>query len=81
MAKKEVATTKKTTAKAPAKATSKKKVVKGDSYVCEVCGLGVTVAEVGNVAVEEDSILLCCGKPMKKKASAKKRANKKPAKT
>jgi CDGSH-type Zn-finger protein len=56
---------------ATAKATSKKKVAKGDSYACEVCGLGVTVTVIGNVAIEEDSMLLCCGKPMKKKASRK----------
>jgi hypothetical protein len=84
MAQKKAATAKKTPVKAPAqasvkaavKATSKKKIAKGDSYACQVCGLGVTVAEIGNVAVEEDSVLLCCGKPMKKKASAKKTAKK-----
>jgi hypothetical protein len=72
MVEKKAATAKKTPIKSPTKATTKKKVAKGDSYACEVCGLGVTVEKVGNVALEEDSVLLCCGKPMKKKATGKK---------
>ena len=44
----------------------KKKVSKGESLACEVCGLSVVVEEVGGIAVGEASTLLCCGKPMKK---------------
>jgi len=47
------------------KAPTKKKVAKGDSYVCEVCGLAVTVDEAcGCVEVCD---IICCGKPMKEK--------------
>lgn len=55
---------------APKKAAAKKKTVKGDAYVCEVCGLAVSVDEVcGCVDVCD---IICCGKPMKpKKARAK----------
>jgi hypothetical protein len=76
MVEKKAATAKKTPIKGPAKATIKKKVTRGDSYACEVCGLGVTVEEIGNVVVEEDSVLLCCGKPMKKKVTGKKTVKK-----
>jgi hypothetical protein len=67
MAVKKVATAKKATAR---KTTTKKAVAKGDSYVCGVCGLAVTVDEVcGCVGVCD---IICCGKPMKpKKARAK----------
>jgi len=52
-----------TTAKAP----TKKKVKKGDTYVCEVCGLAVSVDEAcGCVDVCD---IICCGKPMKEKKS------------
>ena len=78
------ATTKrKTTSKkaiAPVKSTSKKKVSKGESLVCEVCGLSVAVEQVGDIAIREDSALLCCGKPMKAKASKPKVAKAKPTK-
>jgi hypothetical protein len=61
----------------PANATAKKRVNKGESMVCEVCGLSVVVEEVGGIAVEQDSVLLCCGKQMKTgKASAKAKAAK-----
>ena len=44
------------------KATStKKKVSKGDSYECGVCGVVVTVDECGH----EDSLIMCCDHPMK----------------
>ena len=44
-------------------APAKKKIAKGDSYVCEVCGIAVTVDEVcGCVDVCD---IICCGKPMK----------------
>jgi hypothetical protein len=72
MAVKKAAVAKKPVAKAPAKAAARKKHTKGDYYGCEVCGLGVTITEIGGVVVEERSVLLCCGKPMKQKAAAKK---------
>ena len=59
---------------APRKRTAKRKVSKGDSLVCEVCGLSVVVEKVGGMAVAEESVLLCCGKPMKEKASKVKAA-------
>jgi hypothetical protein len=47
------------------KAPARKKVVRGDTYVCEVCGLAVTVDEAcGCVDVCD---IICCGKPMKAK--------------
>ena len=54
------------------KAVTRKRVNKGESMVCEVCGLSVVVEEVGGIAVEQDNILLCCGKPMKTKAKKSK---------
>jgi len=49
-------------AKTEPKATTKKKVAKGDAYVCEVCGLAVSVDETcGCVDVCD---IICCGKPM-----------------
>lgn len=46
------------------KATStKKKVSKGDSYECGVCGVVVTVDECGH----EDSLIMCCDQPMKER--------------
>ena len=59
---------------AQTKRTAKRKVNKGDSLVCEVCGLSVVVEELGGMAVAEESVLLCCGKPMKDKASKVKTA-------
>lgn len=84
MAEKKAAPTKGRTAKAaaPAKKTvaakaaapAKKRVSKGESLVCEVCGLAVVVDEVGGVAVAEEDVLVCCGQPMKtKKAGASKK--------
>lgn len=71
MAEKKVVKAKKATAR---KTTTKKAVAKGDSYVCGVCGLAVTVDEVcGCVDVCD---IICCGKPMKPK-KAKARAAKK----
>ena len=47
------------------KAPAKKKVAKRDSYVCEVCGLAVSVDETcGCVDVCD---IICCGKPMKER--------------
>jgi len=68
-------------AKAPAKkVVSKRGLGKGQAVTCEVCGLAVTVDQIGDEVVEEDTVLLCCGKPMKKKTSAKAAAKKAPAK-
>jgi hypothetical protein len=58
-------------AASPKKATTKK-YNKGQKLACEVCGLAVAVEEIGGLVVEEDSVLLCCGKPLKAKAAAKK---------
>jgi hypothetical protein len=47
------------------KTAAKKKVTKGDSYVCGVCGLAVTVdEECGCVDVCD---IICCGQPMKER--------------
>ena len=56
------------------KAASKKKATKGDSYVCEVCGLAVSVDEVCGCVEACD--IICCGKPMKAK-TVKVKASKK----
>lgn len=54
---------KKSTVKTAAKAAAVKKVAKGDSYVCGVCGLAVTVDDAcGCVDVCD---IICCGAPMK----------------
>jgi hypothetical protein len=63
-------------AAAAKKTPIKKKVTKGQSLACEVCGLSVTVEEIGNLIVEEESVLLCCGKPMKDKTPVKKAVKK-----
>ena len=54
----------------------KKKNNKGQSLACEVCGMSVVIEEIGDLVVEEDSVLLCCGKPMKDKAAVKKAVKK-----
>ena len=60
---KKTATAKRTTTKRSARSASVKKVAKGDSYLCEVCGLAVTVDDTcGCVDVCD---IICCGKPMK----------------
>jgi len=60
---------------APAqKVSARKKIAKGETYVCETCGLVVSVDEAcGCVDVCD---IICCGKPMKEK-SAKGKASKK----
>jgi hypothetical protein len=56
------------------KSEAKTGIKKGESYVCGVCGLAVSVDEVcGCVDVCD---IICCGKPMKMRA-AKIRAAKK----
>lgn len=58
------------------KNSAKSRYSKGQTLTCEVCGLSIAVEEIGDVVVEEESMLLCCGKPMKDKATAKKAAKK-----
>lgn len=60
-------TTKKTDAKKPAaKITKKKKAfTKGDKYVCNVCGLVISVDKACGCV--ESCELICCDKPMKAK--------------
>jgi hypothetical protein len=54
-------------------AAAKKKMAKGASYACEVCGLVVSVDEVcGCVDVCD---IVCCGKPMKERKSKVKATN------
>jgi hypothetical protein len=62
----------KTAGKKPAKS----KINKGDSLMCEVCGLSIVVEDVGGVEIAEENALLCCGKPMKKKVSKAKMTKK-----
>jgi len=78
MAKKATTAKKTTKAKATTKAktTTKKKVSKGDAFKCEVCGLSVVVEEMGGIAISEVSPIICCSKPMKKKASKAKATKK-----
>ncbi|MDD4931754.1 MAG: hypothetical protein PHG66_06455 [Candidatus Colwellbacteria bacterium] len=67
-----VTTPKKTTAKiakAPVKSTSKKAIKKGESLVCGICGLSVSIERIGDITVRKENVLLCCGKPMKTKVS------------
>ena len=57
---------------APAKATSRAKTpAKGDKMVCETCGIGIVVDEVSGVTMFEE--LICCGVPMKQKATVVKK--------
>jgi hypothetical protein len=58
------------------KKTTNKKVNKEDSLECEVCGLSVVVKEVGGLAVVEETVLLCWGKPLKKKVNKTKSVKK-----
>jgi hypothetical protein len=58
-------------AKATAKKSSPrnspaKKINKGDSLRCEVCGFSVTVDECGDIVEAEE--IICCDMPMKPKA-------------
>jgi hypothetical protein len=45
-------------------ATTKKKMSKGESYGCDVCGLVVTVDEPCGCA---DMAIMCCDQPMKER--------------
>jgi hypothetical protein len=54
------------------KQMANKKMAKGDSFECEVCGLAVTVDELcGCVDVCD---IICCSQPMKARASKPKKA-------
>jgi rubrerythrin len=65
--------TKKTAKTAPVRKTKKAapkkkaaaKVKKGQAYECRVCGYRVIVDHVCGCA--EEHVLVCCGKPMRKK--------------
>ncbi len=59
------------TGKAPKRAPRQKKISQGESLVCDVCGLSVVVEEIGDLEVREESVLLCCGQPMKEAKRAK----------
>jgi hypothetical protein len=52
-----------------AKGTAKRRNKAGDRYVCDSCGLGVTVDEECCCAGPCD--LVCCDMPMKRKRSGK----------
>jgi hypothetical protein len=52
--------------------TTKKKVSKGDSYECGVCGMAVVVDEP--CGCEGDFALMCCGEPMKERKTPAKTA-------
>jgi hypothetical protein len=54
--------------------TQKKRISKGDTYLCEICGLQVIVDDYGQVM--ETQGLYCCEKPMKEKTGATKSAKK-----
>ena len=49
---------------------AKKGTKRGDSYVCGVCGLSVTVDAACGCAEVCD--IICCGKPMKTKVAKPK---------
>jgi hypothetical protein len=55
-----------TTKKPAAKSSPAKKINKGDSLSCTVCGFSVTVDECGDVVEAEE--IICCEQPMKPKA-------------
>ena len=69
MAQKVTSGAKKTAAKKAAAQTRKSR---GDSLLCEVCGLSVVVETVGDLSISRESALLCCGKPMKAKVTKAK---------
>jgi hypothetical protein len=58
------------------KTPTKRNINKGQALACEVCGISVTVEEIGGMIVEEDNVLICCGKRMKEKATIKKAVKK-----
>ena len=59
------------TKKAPVRRTSpKKRIAKGESYACEVCGLVVSVDDVCGCAEAHE--VFCCGKPMQQRTGRAK---------
>lgn len=69
-------TKKKAAARKPAAAAKKaatRKNSRSNKLVCETCGLSLIVDEWGDVYGEE---LICCGTPMKPRASKAKAATK-----
>ncbi len=65
-----MATGKRNTSKGKSmKAKEKRKNKPGDRYICDVCGLGVTVDEACCCAGPCD--LICCDMPMKRRSSGK----------
>jgi hypothetical protein len=77
VSKKEAAPAVKTKASAPTKTAAKVKISKGDSYICGVCGLAVTVDSCGHATM---SGIICCGKVMKPKAAKAAKTAVKPVK-
>jgi hypothetical protein len=57
-------------ASAAKKPRARSKTTKGDSYVCDVCGLAVVVDEV--CGCEEVHEIICCEQPMRKRATRAK---------
>jgi len=51
------------------KAKEKRKNKAGDRYICDVCGLGVTVDE--ECCCADPCDLICCEMPMKRRRSGK----------
>jgi hypothetical protein len=65
-----MATGKRSTAKGKTlKAKEKRKNKAGDRYICDVCGLGVTVDE--ECCCADPCDLICCDMPMKRRRSKK----------
>jgi hypothetical protein len=60
--------------KAAAKAPAGKRLNKGDSLVCETCGLTVVVDECGDVVAAQE--IICCEQSMKPRASRAKSSKK-----
>jgi hypothetical protein len=63
MAVKKTTVAKKAPAKKAARKTITRKYSKGDTLVCEVCGLEVVVDTASGL--EAESAIICCEKPMK----------------
>ena len=55
--------------RAPKKAAARGKTKVGDSYVCGVCGLALTVDE--DCGCLEPCDIICCSEPMKRKRTRK----------
>jgi hypothetical protein len=62
------------TAVAKRAAAPKKKINRGQSLICETCGLAVTVDEIGDLVDVQE--IICCDKPMKPRTSRAKAVKK-----